>query len=178
MKRIFLCVLLIAYSCTIQANSFNNSVFYKVAVAKDVDPLLLYAIAYICSATQNGNEDFAPNPLALVIDGKRLNPTSLEKATRKLDEARYRTENINVGLMAISLKFFPRAYPDDLFDPVTNLEQGADILKELLRKNSDPVLAVGQYFSPVDMLRAKNYGERVWALRNSLEEYFKRLDAI
>lgn len=171
-------LLLLTQVLTANADTFADSIFFKVAKTKKVDPLLLYAVSYLCSANQDARTSSAPNPFMLLVDGKKVAANNLVVANKNLKQARYTTDNVSIGLMCISLKYYPREYPDDLFDPQINLELGADILKDLQFKHKDPVLAVGKYFAPQDEKLALNYGQRIWAIRNNIETYFKPWELI
>lgn len=149
--------------------SLEGSLFTAVAAAHEVDPLLLYAIAINESATGTGNGNIGPAPYVFrTIDGPRFFNTKKE-AEAELAIVLKTTQNVDVGMMQINLRYHPQPNPLDLLNPHHNLTVAAKYLKITMASSDDPVIGVGRYHSWTEKL-ARWYGERVWqTYRNLLQ---------
>jgi hypothetical protein len=104
--------------------------------------------------------------------GKSIIPGSQQEAriilNRTLAEGR---RNIDVGLMQINLHWHGHRVgkPEQLLNPVTNLQIGALVLAEAIQSApNDLVLGIGRYYSWQNTEAAVSYGRRVLAVANQI----------
>lgn len=149
--------------------SLEGTLFETVATDHGIDPLLLYAIAITESATGAGNGYIGPTPYVFrTNDGPRFFKSQRE-AEAELATILKTTQNVDVGMMQINLRYHPQPDPLDLLDPHHNLTVAAKYLKKTMASTDDPIIGVGRYHSWTEEL-ARWYGERVWqTYRNLLQ---------
>ena len=146
----------------------QNTLWWQVANRHQLDPYVLYAVALIESAKGSTKNQVTPWPWALNKSGKSIIPASQQEArsllTKTLTEG---NRNIDVGLMQINLHWHGHRVdkPEQLLDPVTNLQIGALVLAEAIRSvPNDLVLGIGRYHSWQNMSAAVAYGRKVLAV--------------
>ncbi|MBN2701114.1 MAG: lytic transglycosylase domain-containing protein [Methylothermaceae bacterium] len=157
-------------------SSFAQAGANLEAIAREnkIEPVLLYAIALSESAkVQRGR--VSPWPWTIRSDeyGPKLFDTRQEAEAHLRHLLAEGVENIDVGMMQISLKWHGDKVDDPLklIDPSINVTVGAGILREALKSCADPVLAVGRYHS-WNPEKAYSYGYRVWSVYYRLLPYF------
>lgn len=141
--------------------SLKGTLFESVAKKYGMDPLLLYALAITESATGAGHGNIRPYPYVFrSSDGPRFFKNK-DEAAAELSDLLKRTQDIDVGMLQINLRFHPQHNPSDLLDPHYNLTAGAKYLKAMMATTTDPVIGVGRYHSWTEE-RAQWYGQTVW----------------
>ena len=146
----------------------QNTLWWQVANRHQLDPYVLYAVALIESAKGSTKNQVTPWPWALNKAGKSIIPASQQEArtllTKTLTEG---NRNIDVGLMQINLHWHGHRVdkPEQLLNPVTNLQIGAGLLAEAIRSvPNDLVLGIGRYHSWQNVSAAVAYGRKVLAV--------------
>lgn len=161
----------IVSSFTAANNRFTleGTLFETVATVHGIDPLLLYSIAITESATGVGNGYIRPTPYVFrTNDGPRFF-NSLREAETELATILKTTQNVDVGMMQINLRYHPQPDPLSLLKPHHNLTIAAKYLKKTMASTNDPIIGVGRYHSWKEEL-ARWYGKRVWqTYRNLLQ---------
>lgn len=149
----------------------SGSVYEKVGISENIDPVLLYAVSLTESAlAKKGSKDLAPSVYVIRTPKGAIYPKSLPEAKNALERAinRYSYNEIDVGLMQINGQHWKKLKnKGSLFNPTFNVTYGARILKSALRSTDDRVVGIGRYHSYTDW-RAKTYGNRVIAIYNNL----------
>jgi soluble lytic murein transglycosylase-like protein len=119
------------------------------------------------------NETAAPWPWALNRNGRTIYPGGPEAAVAHVrSSVAAGNQMIDVGLMQVNLRWHGRRVhrPEDLIDPVTNIQVGADILAESIASApGDLALGVGRYHSWNDREAAYRYGRKVLALADLIK---------
>ncbi|MBS1211417.1 MAG: transglycosylase [Proteobacteria bacterium] len=150
----------------------NHTLWARVAMERALDPHLLYAVALVESARVSG-DSAAPWPWALNHDGKTLYADSPEAAIHQVRNSLSAGKwAIDVGLMQVNLRWHRHRVhrAEDLVDPLTNLQVGADILAESIASApGDLALGVGRYHAWNDRVAAYRYGRKVLALAERLQ---------
>ena len=146
----------------------QNTLWWQVANRHELDPYVLYAVALIESAKGSTKNQVTPWPWALNKSGKSIIPATQQEArsllTKTLTEG---NRNIDVGLMQINLHWHGHRVdkPEQLLNPVTNLQIGAGLLAEAIRSvPNDLVLGIGRYHSWQNVSAAVAYGRKVLAV--------------
>ena len=149
-------------------SKLQNTLWWQVAHHHQLDPYVLYAVALIESAKSSTKNHVTPWPWALNKSGKSIIPTSQQEArtllTKSLTEG---SRNIDVGLMQINVHWHGHRVdkPEQLLNPVTNLQIGAGLLAEAIRSvPNDLVLGIGRYHSWQNVSAAVAYGRKVLAV--------------
>lgn len=153
--------------------NLSTSIYERVAIEHGIDPLILYAVVLIESGRIEG-QMVRPWIWALNREGKSLYP---ESSAAALDQIRHQlkagSRNIDIGLMQVNLRWHRHRVGkvEDLLDPVTNIELGAQILQEAIATvPRDLVLGVGRYHAWSNPSEARKYGGRVLRLAARLRE--------
>lgn len=165
---ILLFLLVSSVSGATERFSLKGSVFDTVAARHGIDPLLLYSIAIAESAIGVGGGYIRPTPYVFRSSSGPRYFSSRQEAEVALASALKYTENIDVGMMQINLRYHPQPNPLSLLEPHYNLTVAARYLKDTLASTDDPVIGVGRYHSWTDSL-ARWYGERVWQIYSNLQ---------
>ena len=149
-------------------SKLQNTLWWQVANRHQLDPYVLYAVALIESAKGSTKNQVTPWPWALNKSGKSIIPTSQQEArtllTKTLTEG---NRNIDVGLMQINVHWHGHRVdkPEQLLNPVTNLQIGAWVLAEAIRSvPNDLVLGIGRYHNWQNLSAAVAYGRKVLAV--------------
>lgn len=161
-----------------EADSFDeitNSVYGNVARRYGLDPHILYAVSLMESARlaeseSVGKRKVAPTRYALNSKGKAYYFETREEAENKLNEILQVTDNVDVGLMQINVRWHGNkvSKASDLFDIETNLSVGAEILRNGINSTFDNCLGVGRFHTWSDEEKARVYGCRVIRIYNKL----------
>jgi len=143
----------------------RETAWWRVATERGIDPYILYSVALVESARVS-KRLASPYPWSLNQLGKPIIPTSKNKAREILyDSINNGIRSIDVGYMQVNVKWNGHrvSKPDDLLDPVRNIQVGADILSETINSApGDLALGIGRYHAGwQDSNRAYNYGNRV-----------------
>ena len=150
----------------------RNTLWWQVARERRLDPYILYAVALVESANASGRHRVAPWPWALNKSGKAIIPASKEEAHAILKNSLARGERqIDVGLMQVNVRWNGHRVgkPEELLDPATNLQIGADLLAEAIQSvPHDLVLGIGRYHSWQDVRAAMTYGRKVLAVADEI----------
>ena len=161
---------------TIKANTPSlkllNTEWWQVARSHQLDPYVLYAVALIESAKSNNRHTVTPWPWAINKSGKAIIPVSKQEAHNILNKTIAEgNRNIDVGMMQINLHWHGHRVdkPEQLLNPVTNLEIGAKVLAEAIQSApNNLVLGIGRYHSWQNVPSAVEYGQRVIALADQI----------
>jgi len=153
-------------------SKLQSTLWWQIAKHHQLDPYILYAVALIESAKGNPSNQVSPWPWAINKSGKSILPDSQQEArvllNKTLAEGR---RNIDVGLMQLNLYWHGHRVgkPEQLLNPVTNLQIGALVLAEAIQSAPhDLVLGVGRYHSWQNTKAAVSYGRRVLAVANQI----------
>jgi hypothetical protein len=152
------------------AFSIKGSVFEKVGRESKVDPLLLYSIAIVESATGAGKGNIRPEELVIRHGGGAEFFETKEQAVKGLNKVLQSTSNVDVGLMQINLRFHPHNNPAELFNAETNLRFAANILKKATGSTPDKIIGVGRYHQWTDLALCEWYGKYVWQIHSNLKK--------
>lgn len=146
----------------------QNTIWGQIAARHQLDPYVLYAVALVESRKQDPKHQVTPWPWALNHAGKAIIPGNKQDAVsllkQLLDEGKH---NVDVGMMQINLRWQGHrvAKPEQLLDPLTNLEVGALLLAEAIQSAPDNLaLGVGRYYNWKNVPAAIAYGEKVIAI--------------
>lgn len=152
-------------------SDLQRTVWWRTGLDRGIDPYLLYAVALVESARVSGNVA-APWPWALNHSGRTFYPGNPQAAIDQVRDALSAGKRaIDVGLMQVNLRWHRHRVrrPEDLVDPLTNLQVGADILAEAIGSSpGDLVLGVGRYHAWHDRAAAYRYGRKVLALADRI----------
>jgi hypothetical protein len=150
----------------------ESTLWWRIAKHHQLDPYILYAVALVESAKGNPSNHVTPWPWAINKSGKSIIPASQQEArailNKTLAEGR---RNIDVGLMQVNLYWHGHRVdtPEQLLNPVTNLQIGALVLAEAIQSSPDNlVLGIGRYHSWQNTEAAMSYGRRVLAVANQI----------
>jgi hypothetical protein len=150
----------------------QNTLWWEIAKHHQLDPYILYAVALVESANGNPSNQVAPWPWAINKSGKSIIPGSQQEARAILNKTLAEGgRNIDVGLMQVNLYWHGHRVgkPEQLLNPVTNLQIGALVLAEAIQSApNDLVLGVGRYHSWQNTKAAVSYGRRVLAVANQI----------
>ena len=151
----------------------QGTVWETVAARHGLDPRLLYGVALQETRHAAGTAASSPWPYTLRGPNGPQYHRSQEEAAQALRRllARHRPLAIDVGLMQINLHWHGDqvARPEQLLDPLTNLDLAARILAEAIRSAPDDLtLGIGRYHQWQDSDVARTYGRRVLRLVRAL----------
>jgi hypothetical protein len=139
--------------------------YQRISALKEVPAPLIYAIAMQESRPPHGliagvNK---PWPWTLNCEGRGYFFPSREAAFNVATQFINSGESCDVGLMQVSWKYHKNRFSslNNALDPYTNIEAGADYLKEQYEKSGSWEIAVGKYHNPSDPVKADFYRERV-----------------
>lgn len=137
------------------------------------DPLLLYSVALAESAWKGEESGFVqPWPYTLRVASLPGNyQMSFEDALDELQTYQVSYSSIDIGLMQVNSKYHGHRVTNlsDLLIPGTNLEIGAQILRETIDSApGDLQLGIGRYHHWADEVRARSYGARILAIYDNL----------
>lgn len=157
-----------------QAHSFDlkDSIYEEAGLRYNIDPTLLYAIAFVESAVDSSELGMVnPYPWALRTDkpfyGKTRREAEIE--LRRLLKA---GRSVDIGLMQINSRWHKHRVTNvlDLLDSRTNVMTGAQILSERLKASpDDSIKAVANYHS-FDPERGRWYARHVFCIWQKLKE--------
>jgi len=154
------------------SSGLQNTLWWQIAKHHQLDPYILYAIALVESAKGNPSNHVTPWPWAINKSGKSIIPASQQEARIILNKTLAEGgRNIDVGLMQINLHWHGHRVgkPEQLLNPVTNLQIGALVLAEAIQSAPhDLVLGIGRYHSWQNTEAAVSYGRRVLAVANQI----------
>ncbi len=146
----------------------KSTLWWQIAGRHQLDPYILYAVALVESAKSSGSTHVTPWPWALNKSGKSIIPASQQEARTLLNKTLAEGHrNIDVGLMQINLHWHGHRVdkPEQLLNPVTNLQIGALVLAEAIHSvPNDLVLGIGRYHSWHNVSAAVAYGRKVLAV--------------
>lgn len=138
MKRklmIPLCLTVMMPFSTASYAAFENTLFGKVALRHNLEPELLYAVALAESgySADPGSGKIAPHPFAIRSD-HAVYPSTIEEARQELKRELLHSDSMDVGIMQINTRWNRNLFRnhEQLLDPETNLELGAQILRRVL----------------------------------------------
>lgn len=168
-------VLMIVMSTNTLVYAFPGYQWEKAAQNVGIDPVILYAVALAESASYRGLNMTSPWPYAIRNGSNATYAKSRIEAEQVLNKALQEGEKyqLDIGLMQINLRWHEHRVnsPDELLDPITNLDIGSRILAEAIQSSpNDLELGIGRYHSWNEE-RARWYGQRVLSIyRNILHE--------
>ncbi len=145
------CVLLVMslwLSGFVRAEVSVPVIYRSIAESNNVPADILYCIAI--QESKRVDKNGYPWSWTMNIQGKSYYYDSKREAYAAFQEAKRRTELIDVGAMQINWRW-NKSYFDretEIFDPVTNLNVGAKILRQRYEETKDWWVAVGKYHSP------------------------------
>ncbi|MFA5920747.1 MAG: transglycosylase SLT domain-containing protein [Methylococcaceae bacterium] len=149
-------------------SKLQNTLWWQIANRHQLDPYVLYAVALIESAKGSDQNHVTPWPWAINKSGKSIIPASQQEARTILSKTLAEGHrNIDVGLMQINLHWHGHRVdkPEQLLNPVTNLQIGALVLAEAIQSvPNDLVLGIGRYHSWQNVNAAVAYGRKVLAV--------------
>jgi len=149
-------------------SKLQNTLWWQIANRHQLDPYILYAVALIESAKGSTKNHVTPWPWTLNKSGKSIIPASQQEAQTILFKSIAEgSRNIDVGLMQINLHWQGHRVdkPEQLLNPVTNLQIGALVLAEAIQSvPNDLVLGIGRYHSWQNVNEAVAYGRKVLAV--------------
>lgn len=150
----------------------HNTLWWQIATRHQLDPYVLYAVALIESAKGSTKNQVTPWPWALNKSGKSIIPASQQEARIILNNTLAEgSRNIDVGLMQINVHWQGHRVdkPEQLLNPVTNLQIGALVLAEAIQSvPNDLVLGIGRYHSWQNVSAAVAYGRKVLAVADQI----------
>lgn len=167
--KAFIFFLLIIYSNIVScAFDLTDTVFHKVALKKNIDPILLYAVALVESARFDGKKNVTPWVWTIRSKKGPYYASSKEEAIEKLNNLLKDDTNIDIGMMQINYKWNHEHDAITLLDIETNLLVASDLLiKSINSSPGDIELGIGRYHSWVEK-RARNYGKKVISIYENL----------
>jgi hypothetical protein len=153
-------------------SKLHNTLWWQIANRHQLDPYVLYAVALIESAKGSTKNHVTPWPWAINKAGKSIIPASQQEARTILNNTLAEgSRNIDVGLMQINVHWQGHRVdkPEQLLNPVTNLQIGALVLAEAIQSvPNDLVLGIGRYHSWQNMSAAVAYGRKVLAVADQI----------
>ena len=155
--------------------AFENTIFGKVALRHNLEPELLYAVALAESgySADPGSGKIAPHPFAIRSD-HAVYPSTIEEARQELRRELLHSDSIDVGIMQINTRWNRNLFRDheQLLEPETNLELGAQILRRVLddRRYSELEVRIGHYHSFTDEKQIRSYGRYVMEIYRGLKQ--------
>ena len=145
----------------------KSTLWWQIAGRHQLDPYILYAVALVESAKSSGSTHVTPWPWSLNKSGKSIIPASQQEGRTLLNKFLAEGHrNIDVGLMQINLHWQGHRVdnPEQLLNPVTNLQIGALVLAEAIHSvPNDLALGIGRYHSWHNISAAIAYGRKVLA---------------
>jgi hypothetical protein len=124
------------------------------------------------SANSGDHSTITPWPWAINKSGKSIISASKQDAQRILNKTVAEgNRHIDVGMMQVNLYWHGHKVdkPEQLLNPVTNLEIGANVLAEAIQSSPNNLeLGIGRYHSWQNAHAAIHYGQRVIALANQI----------
>jgi soluble lytic murein transglycosylase-like protein len=150
----------------------QNTQWWTIARHRQIDPYILYAVALVESANSDDHATITPWPWAINKSGKSIISASKQDAQRILaNTIAEGNRHIDIGMMQINLYWHGHkvAKPEQLLNPITNLEIGAKVLAEAIQSSPNNLeLGIGRYHSWQNAQAAVQYGQRVIALANQI----------
>ncbi len=163
MKKTLL-VLLTACSCA-AATPVSGTLFETVGQEYSIDPLLLYSISLTESGFKvNGSGNTKPWAWTLCYPGGSFYADTKEDAYLELARLKHQgIRLVDVGLMQINLHWNSHLIEEDMdvFDPLTNLRLGAQVLREALESTPSLARGVGRFHTWKDSRRQAAYAYKV-----------------
>lgn len=149
----------------------SGTLYEQVAQEFKLDPLLLYSVALLESATKSDQGGIAPYPYVIrTTNWTRFYDTeSQARAGLKQALLENPNGNIDVGMFQINLIYHAPEDPYDLLDPEFNARFAAPILVKAIDSSpKDFELGIGRYHSYRPKL-ARIYGRRALAVYENLK---------
>ena len=157
---------------TASAIKLRNTLWEEVAKRHRLDPYILYAVALVESANSADHATITPSPWSINKSGKSIISTSKQEAQRILNKTVAEgNRHIDVGMMQVNLYWHSHKVdkPEQLLNPVINLEIGANVLAEAIQSSPNNLeLGIGRYHSWQNAQAAVQYGQRVIAVANQI----------
>ncbi|MGI9498966.1 MAG: lytic transglycosylase domain-containing protein [Geminicoccaceae bacterium] len=150
------------------AADLSGTLWETAAEAKDLDPLMLYAVALTESGRQDDTAILRPWPWALNIEGRPVFAESQADAASILEAHKH--DSVDVGLLQINIRWHGHRVESvhELLEARTNLDVGAAILQEALATAPNDLTAgVGRYHSARPE-RARAYARTVLSIYRHL----------
>jgi hypothetical protein len=139
--------------------------YVSVANTHNVPPVVLFAVAIQESRPPGGvlQGVSKPWPWTMNCEGKPYFLSSKQIAVKYASILISAGINCDIGLMQTNWKWQKHRFNslDDAFDPLTNINAAAIILKEHYDSRGSWAAAVGAYHSPSNQHRASTYTRRV-----------------
>lgn len=161
------------FSAHAAALDLSGTIFETKGTEHSIDPLLIYSVALAESASGRGKGTVSPWFWALRSPNTSFYGRDLEEAKVKLKEFQQDFTSIDVGVMQVNLLWHGHRVEsaEQLLDPTTNISVGSDILAQAIKSApGDLELGVGRYNNWANEDRARNYGSRVLAIYNNLQD--------
>ncbi len=153
-------------------SKLQNTLWWQIAKHHQLDPYILYAVALVESAKDSAPNYVTPWPWAINKSGKSIIPVSHQEARTALNKALAEGgKHIDVGLMQINLHWHGHRVdkPEQLLNPVTNLQIGALLLAEAIQSvPNNLALGIGRYHSWQNVDAAVTYGRKVLAVADQI----------
>lgn len=175
----FVAGVVVCYSTAMSSSSafsLSGTVFDSAARSVGLDPTLLYAVALAESAYSASPGKVAPSCLA-IRGNKPYYPQTKQEAIGILDRILPLRKSVDIGCMQINWKWHGDRFdsPEQLLDPVTNINAAATILKDAINSvpNEQTALGIGRYHhwdvsTAEGYQRASDYGTRVLGILANL----------
>ncbi|MBP7337181.1 transglycosylase SLT domain-containing protein [Niveispirillum sp.] len=160
-------------ACALPARAFtlSGTIWEETGQLAGLDPYLLYAVSYV-ESRQDRKGRTGPWPYAVRTARESHFPEDFTAAVNLIHRLpAEEVKDADLGWMQVNVRWHGHRVPDisHLLHAEINLRVGAGILREALDSlPDDPALAVGRYHTWMDVPRARDYGERVLALRQRL----------
>lgn len=154
----------------------KGSVWEKVAMVHDIDPLLLYSVSLVESRRKSGSQFVSPSVLVVRSPegSKYFDDKQSAIAHLKQTVSTYRPWEIDVCAMQINLRWNGHRVKEweQLFDLETCLRVGSEVLAIALSSvPGDLELGIGRFHQWGDEYLARQYGRRVISVWKALQSY-------
>jgi hypothetical protein len=163
-------------SASASAIELERTVWAETAMAHDIDPMLLYAIALVESQQFRDTDEtmIQPWPYAINDGGQSYYFKDRSTAVAYIEDQPERLDSMDLGLMQINWRWHGGRVesPEELLTLETSLDVASEILSESLASSPDDlVLGVGRYHTWEDTARARRYGQRVLGVYYEINRY-------
>jgi len=166
--------LLMLVSLSPEAGMLDNTYWFSIASERNLPPEVLYAVALKESRLTISPGNSAPYPWTLRTKSGSQRFKTINEAKKALIVALKINKPIqlDIGIMQINLHYHRNRVksPEDLLDPITSIQIGADILVEsILRHPNDLELGIGRYYARNEK-KARAYGKDILRMSNLLQK--------
>lgn len=151
-------------------SELKSTLFYKIGKEKNIDPVLLYAVALAESGKYDGKGHIMPWLWTIRSENGPYYASSKKDAEKKLAAILVTDKNIDIGMMQLNQKWNSQHDAFSLLDFEKNLTVASDILVKTIKSSPDDIeLGIGRYHSWTEE-RARRYGRKVIAIYENLKQ--------